>query len=308
MSRRILVTGEAIGDFIPCDGEGRHYEAVLGGSGFNTALAIARAGGKVAYAVALSTDALGGRFRRALVAEGIAADLIRDSSLPTAVAIVSPLGPDGVPEFGLHLDGTAEDEPGAVPLLCPPGTLHLHATSFAALRGETGASLPVLLRSAREAGAGVSYDINIRASVLPDRAEARPLVGARIALADIAKASRDDLAWLYPNEAPDAIAASWLALGAKLVLISEGGAGCRAYSAEGMIQVTAPAVEIADTVGAGDCLMGTFLAELAESGDLGAGLADLSLARTEAALRIACAAAADCCTRPGCDPPRRRMR
>ena len=74
-----------------------------------------------------------------------------------------------------------------------------------------------------------------------------------------------------------------------------------------MTQVTAPVVQIADTVGAGDCLMGTFLAELAESGDLGAGLADLSLARTEAALRTACEAAADCCTRPGCDPPRRAL-
>lgn len=305
MSRRILVTGEAIGDFIPRDAEGRRYEAVLGGSGFNTALAIARAGGKVAYAAALSTDALGLRFREALAAEGIAADLIRDSERRTAVAIVSPLKPDGVPEFGLHLDGSAEDEPEAIPHLCPPGTLHLHATSFAALRGTAGSRMPALMRSARESGASVSYDINIRASVLPERDEATRPIEARIALAHIAKASRDDLAWLYPNEAPDAIAAGWRALGAKLVLISEGGDGCRAYAAEGMIQVTAPAVEIADTVGAGDCLMGTFLAELADSGDLGVGLAALSLARIEAALRIACEAAADCCTRPGCDPPRR---
>lgn len=302
---RILVTGEAIGDFIPRDGEGRHYEAVLGGSGFNTALAITRAGADVTYAAALSADALGQRFRQALAAEGIAAELIRDSSLPTAVAIVSPLRPDGVPEFGLHLDGTAEDEPEAIPRLCPPGTLHLHATSFAALRGKTGEDLPALMRSAREAGASVSYDINIRASVLPGRARARPQIEARIALADIAKASRDDLAWLYPGEEPDAVAAGWLARGARLVLISEGAEGCRAYAADASIRVQAPEVAVVDTVGAGDCLMGTFLADLAASGDLGTGRADLSSTRLEAALRIACAAAADCCTRAGCDPPRR---
>ena len=61
----ILVVGEAIGDFIPRDTEGRHYEAVLGGSGFNAALALARFGARPAYAGALSTDALGRRFRDA---------------------------------------------------------------------------------------------------------------------------------------------------------------------------------------------------------------------------------------------------
>ena len=50
------------------------------------------------------------------------------------------------------------------------------------------------MRSARERGASTSYDINVRASVLPERAEAERQIEARIALADIAKASRDDLA------------------------------------------------------------------------------------------------------------------
>ena len=87
----ILVVGEAIGDFIPLDAEGRHYEAVLGGSGFNAALALARFGAKPAYAGPLSTDALGRRFRAALLAEGIGTALIHDSPLPTAVAILGEL-------------------------------------------------------------------------------------------------------------------------------------------------------------------------------------------------------------------------
>ena len=93
-SSDILVVGEAIGDFIPRNAEGHRYEAVLGGSGFNAALALARFGARPALCRLHSRPTRSaGAFRAALVAEGIDTALIRDSARPTAVAIVSPLGP-----------------------------------------------------------------------------------------------------------------------------------------------------------------------------------------------------------------------
>ena len=301
----ILVVGEAIGDFIPRDAEGRHYEAVLGGSGFNAALALARFGARPVYAGALSTDALGRRFLAALTAEGIGTALIRDSARPTAVAIVSPLGRDGVPEFGLHLDGTAHDEAQGTPRMMPEGTIHLHAASFGATMGPSGDATGDLAASASSAGATVSYDINIRASVLPERGRARTLIEARIAQADIVKASLDDLAWLHPGEPTEAVVGRWQGLGARVVLVTRGPDGATCHRGARVLTAAAPMVEIVDTVGAGDTFIGGFLAVLAARSKLGSGLDAASPADIQAALDFACAVAADSCTRPGCDPLRR---
>lgn len=301
----ILVVGEAIGDFIPRDAEGRHYEAVLGGSGFNAALALARFGAKAAYAGALSTDALGRRFRAALVAEGIGTALIYQSARPTAVAIVSPLGPGGVPEFALHLEYTAHAEPEGTLRRMPPGARHLHAASFGATVGASAEAVAALEASARAEGATVSYDVNIRPSVLPKHDQALPLIEARIAQANIVKASLDDLAWLYPGDAADEVARRWHALGARFVLVTQGPDGAMCYGPEGALAAAAPPVAVTDTVGAGDTFVGGFLAVLAARSRLGTGFTDATRDDLQAALSFACAVAADSCTRPGCDPPRR---
>ncbi|PTM40127.1 PfkB family carbohydrate kinase [Bosea sp. 124] len=301
----ILVVGEAIGDFIPRDAEGRLYEAVLGGSGFNAALALARFGARPAYAGALSTDALGRRFRDALRREGIGAAQIHDSRLPSAVAIVAPLGPGGVPEFALYLDGTAHAEPEGTPRHMPPGAAHLHAASFGATVGASAEAVAALAASARAAGATMSYDVNIRASVLPERGRALALIEARIAQADIVKASLDDLAWLYPGESAETTAQRWHALGARLVLVTQGPDGAICYGPKEALAAAAPPVTVVDTVGAGDTFIGGFLAVLAARGRLGRGFTDALRDDLQAALAFACAVAADTCTRPGCDPPRR---
>lgn len=306
MSRgAILVTGEAIGDFIPRDGDGRHYEAALGGSGFNAALALARFGADAAYAGALSTDALGRRFRAALTQEGIGSGLIRDSALPSAVAIVSPLAADGVPEFALHLESTAHSEPEGTPRCLPAGVVHLHAASFGATADPSGEATLALMRDAKAKGASVSYDVNIRASALPPHDEATRLIEERIALSDIVKASLDDIGWMYPGEEPGIAAWRWRRLGAKLVLVTRGPAGASALGEGDPVSVTAPSVAVSDTVGAGDCFIGGFLAVLAARGRLGSGLSTATQDDIRAALAFACAVAADSCTRPGCDPPRR---
>jgi fructokinase len=301
----ILVVGEAIGDFIPRDVEGRHYEAVLGGSGFNAALALARFGARPAYAGPLSTDALGRRFRAALERESIGTALIHDSGRPSAVAIVAPLGPGGAPEFALHLDSTAHAEPEGMPRQMPPRARHLHAASFGATVGASVEAVTALAVSARALGATISYDLNIRPTALPVRARALPLIEARIAQADIVKASLDDLAWLHPGEATEAVARRWNALGARLVLVTQGPDGAMCWGPEGALAAAAPLVAVTDTVGAGDIFIGGFLAVLAARGRLGTGFSDTNSSDLQAALAFACAVAADSCTRPGCDPPRR---
>lgn len=301
----ILVFGEALADLIPRDGEGRHYEAALGGSGFNAALALARCGAQTAFAATLSRDALGRRFREMLAAEGIELAVAAESDLPTPLAMIEPLGPDGEARYRFHLAATALD---IVPEL-PDGPMpfgHLHFTSFGATAGSSGEAALALMRRAKAQAASISYDINIRPPALPERATATRLIEQRIGLSGIAKASRDDLAWLYPDWPEERVVAHWLELGARLVLVTRGGDGASCHGRDGVLEGSAAPVAVVDTIGAGDTFMGGFLAVLAARGALGARLAEVARTHLEAALTFACAAAADSCTKPGCDPPRRR--
>ncbi len=303
---RILVIGEAIADFLPTDDEPSRFACVLGGSGFNTALALARLGASPDYAGTLSTDALGKRFHRALAAEGVGMGTLTRSDAPTPVAIVSPQGASHGAMFALHLAGTAHEGPAALPERLPPGVVHVHAASFAATVGAAAHASLALLREGR-ALASSSYDPNIRAACLPPRAEAVPLIEARVAASTIAKASVEDMAWLYPGLAPQEALERWSALGCPMPIVTRGERGALALGRQGFVEAPSPRVEVADTVGAGDTFTAALLAAMGRDGALGpASRADSAFTpeRLSRWLGFACRAAAFTCARPGCDPPR----
>lgn len=300
----LLVYGEALADLIPRDASPTSYEAVLGGSGFNTALALARFGASTGYCATLSSDALGARFRRRLAEEGVDARPCGTSDAPTPLAVVAPVGADGEASYHFHLARTAlERAPSPLP---EPGEWgHLHLTSFAATAGSSGTAALDLAARFRAGGRSVSYDLNIRSAALPDREETLELVERRLACCALVKASREDIAWLHPGADPGEVAARWLAGGVGLVLMTHGSDGATAHQARGVVRVEAPRVAVVDTIGAGDAFMAGFLAALAGRGQLGQSPADLEAGEIDMAMRFAAAVAADTCTRPGCDPPRR---
>jgi fructokinase len=301
---QVLVIGEAIADFLPADAQASRFTCVLGGSGFNTTLALARLGLQPRYVAALATDALGRRFRTALAAEGADLSGLKPSDRPMPVAIVSPGAASHGAMFALHLAGTAHEDAADWPLRLPADIAHVHAASFAATTGlAAGASLALLTDA--KARATSSYDPNIRAACLPPHREALALIEARVAAATIARASQEDLHWLYPGLAPDQALQRWLALGARIAIATRGEQGSVALTAQGFVEAPGERITVVDTVGAGDSFTAALLAAMAEDGALGD--AD-HMARAEQLSRwlgLANRAAALTCMRPGCDPPRR---
>jgi fructokinase len=87
-------------------------------------------------------------------------------------------------------------------------------------------------------------------------------------------------------------------------VITLGGAGAIGVTATARVEVPAPAIEVVDTVGAGDSFMAALIAGLHTRGLLGAvrleGLDDKSLREV---VDYAVKAAAITCTRHGADPP-----
>lgn len=300
----VLVDGiEALVDLIP-----RHettYEAVLGGSPFNTAVGLGRLGVGTAFAGRLSNDGMGDAFRARLADAGIDTALVEHSLAPSPLAFVSRGTVATGARYSFYLKSTAYDGPSALPQDWPTRAAHLHIGSFSAVDGILGEAALAALAAAGNRGT-TSYDPNIRPFVLPPREETVRLVEARVRLATVVKASEEDFDWLYPGTRPADAAARWMELGPKLLVMTRGGGGAEAYFNGERLTQPAPKIDVVDTVGAGDSFMAGLLAAMADADALGSGKARVPGEHEVAAwLMFAIAASAITCTRQGADPPTR---
>ena len=293
----IAVCGEALVDLLPTGPAS--YQAVPGGSPANTAVALARLGAPVTMLARLSQDGFGRQLRAHLEGNGVdlahAVDAAEDSSL----AIVTR-AEDGSAAYRFVLDGTADwawrdGELGPL----PSSVAAVHSGSLALLRAP---AVEAFLARARPT-ATVSIDPNLRPGKEFDRDEALAAMQRWLALADVVKASTDDVALLHPGVEPVSVARSWQAAGPGLVVLTGGAAGATAATARGTVHRDALPTEVVDTVGAGDTFTAGLLHVLHDRGCLGGRLDGLSADDVDAALDLALRAAAVTCSRRGADPP-----
>ncbi len=147
----------------------------------------------------------------------------------------------------------------------------------------------------------VMLDPNCRPGAIADRAAYLGRIGRIAARADVVKASVDDLAYLYPGLPSAEAGELLLAAGSALVLVTDGPRPARAFLPGAVLAVEVPAVDIVDTIGAGDAFGGGFLAWWSSNGLTRSDLKRIPLVRT--AVQAAAAVAAATCARPGADPP-----
>lgn len=157
----------------------------------------------------------------------------------------------------------------------------------------------------REAPRRVMFlDPNIRAGFITDREKHLARMKRMIALADIVKLSDEDLAWFGEKGSHDEIAAEWLKLGPKLVVITKGAHGADAYTTKATVRVPGVKVDVIDTVGAGDTVNAGILASLHNQGLLDKdALAGLTEDQIHSAVALGVRAAAVTVSRAGANPP-----
>ena len=287
----IAVCGEALVDLLPTGTT--TYEAKPGGSPANTAVALARLGIPVTLLARLSRDAFGRQLREHLSGNDVDLTHAVTAAEPSSLAIVSPDG-----SYRFVLDGAADwqwTDDELAPL--PADVVAVHTGSLALA---TVPAIEWFLAGAR-ATATICIDPNVRPSSVE---AARASLPRWLQLADIVKASTEDIALLRPGANPLAIAHEWAEAGPALVVVTAGADGATALVAGETVHAPALPVDVADTVGAGDTFTAGLLAALHRTGHLGGRLDRLTADDVRPALDLAVRAAAVTCRRRGADPPR----
>jgi fructokinase len=297
----VLVCGEALVDVLE-NGDGTRRQAP-GGGPFNTARALARLGVPTAFLGHLSTDSSGRELAALLRSDGVNLDLTSTGPEPTTMAIASFHG-DGLAEYEFVAEGTSAPNltMAMVPDELPARIKAIHVGTLGLALQPMASTLAALIQ--RESGRLlIMLDPNIRAAASSDP-DYRDRLQSAIPHTTIVKASVEDMAWLYPGLDYRSAAKRILASGVRLVVVTLGIDGAFGATGDSSVAVAAPAVEVVDTVGAGDTFGAALLARLYDLDLVGPNL-KLDHRQLESALRFACMAASITCTRAGADPPHR---
>lgn len=285
----LLCIGEALTDLLQ-QAPGDQWISRVGGSTWNVARALAALGGRTAFAGAVSRDLFGDELVRASTAAGLDTRLLRQVDRAPLLAIVEQGEPPryffvGNDSADLHFD------PEDLPAGWSSGARRAHFGGISLAREPLAARLVALAARLKEQGVPISYDPNFR-NLMAQGYE--PTLRRMCALADVIKVSDDDLRGLFPGLALDDAMTRLRALNPHaLYLLTRGGGVAYLSRGDAACMARAPAVEVADTVGAGDAAVAGLLHSLMRHPE-----------RTlRAHLHAALAAGSAACLRHGATPP-----
>jgi fructokinase len=305
---RFVVCGETLIDLVQADADSDDsfsstWLALSAGGPMNSAVALGKLGADTHFLGRLSRDAFGRQLRQHILEANVKLDLATEASQATSIAVVS-LDDEGVASYTFHFNNTANFgwQVDDLPELSSDDWLHIASLSCIVSPGAE-----VLLDWMGDVRSGVSYDINVRPSVIADPdvywGKVQPwlrVVGRR---QGIVKASDEDIKFLAKAEAsgagqgggdPVELAGTWVeqyGLGLAVITLGPGG-GVAVEPGGNVTRVPGFPTKVVDTVGAGDTFMAGFLDGWVK---LNHGLAG-SLERGAAAASIVC-------SRRGAQPP-----
>lgn len=304
-SNLIVSFGEMLIDFVPTVSgvslaEAPGFVKAPGGAPANVAIAVSRLGGKAAFVGKLGDDEFGHMLAGILKENGVSAEGINfDTGARTALAFVT-LRADGEREFMFYRNPSAD-------MLLTPDELNLELIRSAKVFHYGSISLIVepcrsahlkAMEVAKDAGALLSYDPNLRLPLWPSEKEAREQIKSIWDKADIIKVSDVELEFLTGSDKiDDESALSLWHPNLKLLLVTLGEKGCRYYTKNFRGSVDAFHVNTIDTTGAGDSFVGALLTKIVSDQSI---LEDEP--RLKEILKFACACGAITTTKKGAIP------
>lgn len=304
MTAPVLVIGEALVDIVgsaakPARNGNGKTKAIPGGFAANVAVGLARLAVPTELVARFGTDPYGDLLGAHLFGNGVQlAPGTVDPGFRTSTATAT-LDAQGVASYQFDMTW----DPPALSLRrgCPA----IHTGSIATVLEPGAKAIREFLTSVADQPVTVTLDPNARPAITPDPVAAWSAVRALAALSDLVKLSDEDCEYYRPGVSPEAIAEELLtAERTQCVVITRGGQGAIGVGRDVRVDVTAPVIEVVDTVGAGDSFMAALISGLLARGLLGERrLAGLTFEDLRDVVDYAVKAAAITCTRHGADPP-----
>jgi ribokinase len=237
---------------------GSSFAIFGGGKGANQAIAAARSGASTAMLGALGDDDFGRQRRADLAAEGIDTQSVAERvSVPSGVALIVVEEATGQNRIAYVPGATrtiaADQAREAVQRVRPAvvlATLEPPPKALAALFAASNAIDAITILNATPEAEGARPFLDQIDALVVNETEAADLLG-------------------YPVTASngETAAKALVELGPRTVAITLGAAGAAVAHDGETRSITAPAVEVVDTTGAGDAFCGAFAAELARGAD-----------------------------------------
>lgn len=303
----LVCFGEALIDFLGEADSGagpQRFQRHAGGAPANVAVAAARLGTPTAFVGMLGKDAFGGFLLKSLKTAGVDTSYaLRTDEANTALAFVS-LDDAGDRRFSFYRPPAADllFRPEHFKAECFAKAKFFHVCSNSLTEKDIAATTLDGMRRAREAGALVSFDINLRPNLWSPDTDPAPRIWSVLKEADVVKASVAEMRFLIQALGSEAAVFAELWRGrARWLLITDGASPARQLTRHGEDILPIFPIEAVNTTGAGDAFMGGLLHRLAlervGTANLDSFLADSR--RVQQTLRFASACGALCVTRHG---------
>ncbi len=269
---------------------------VVGGGPATVARTLARQGVASSLVTGLSCDALGSLIEERLRLDGVDVRSAWRSSRPPSIALA--LVEAGVARYRFYLSDTSFGDPLASSAICatPLDAPYLVTGGLTfALEHVAGA---VLDRLAGYRGLRI-VDLNVRPDATADHARYRERLLEVLRACDVVKASDEDLAWCYPDRDLPAAIEAILGTGPHAVIVTQGAQPVILACHAGQRSFPVAAVDVVDTVGAGDAFLGGVVTSLVRREIERSSVVSALPEAIEAGIRLARAT----CQRRGADPP-----
>lgn len=246
------------------------FEANPGGAPCNVLAMLAKLEHKTAFIGKVGKDFFGEQLKQAIIEVGIDASFLRmDEKIHTTLAIVHT-DDDGDRDFSFYRNPGADmmltqDE---IPEEIFKDTKIFHFGTLSMTHDGIRLATKKALMLAKEEGALISFDPNLRPPLWDSLEEAKEQVLYGLKFCDILKISDNEIQWLTGKE-DYTEGVSWIQerFNISLILVSMGKEGSRAYYRGKMVEVK-PFLQknTIETTGAGDTFCGCVLHYICEHG------------------------------------------
>ncbi len=254
--------GELLIDFAMSPGS-NSFECNPGGAPANFLTAASHMGCRTAFIGKVGDDMFADLLKETLEREHIdTAGLVKDERFFTTLAFVK-IDENGERDFSFARKPGADTrlEYSDIDESFLKDTKIFHFGSLSLTDEPARSATLRAVRTAKEAGAIISYDPNYRASLWKSEEEAKEAILEALPLADAVKVSLEEAVLLTGCSDPLEASKALKRHGARLVAVTLGDGGVFLDGPKCTVTVASEKKEAVDTTGAGDTFWGSFLAE-----------------------------------------------